>query len=279
MNAPAEAESPRVEAVRAALFDGLAEGEFELPAMPAAAADVLAELESKDGSLRRAAQLLATDAGLAARVLRAANSALRAGLVPIQNLPEAAARLGVRALVECVTAAAVADGVYAAALGGVGPRLWQHAHRSGLWARELARSAQLELDGALLVGLLHDVGRPLALGLLLGAERRSGARLAPNERREAIDLLHTHLGAMFVGEWSLPAHLGAAAEHHHTPELETRHPDTALLAHLADRLQHLEGLGAAAQRAALAGGLAAALERFGIDAGRASELLAQPPAD
>ncbi|MBI1380524.1 MAG: HDOD domain-containing protein [Planctomycetaceae bacterium] len=277
MSAAAEAESPRVEAVRAALFDGLAEGEFELPAMPGAAADVLAELESPDGSLRRAAQLLAKDSGLAARVLRAGNSALRAGLVPIQNLPEAAARLGVRALVECVTAAALADGVYAAALGGIGPKLWQHAHRSGLWARELARSAQLELDGALLVGLLHDVGRPLALGLLLGAERRSGERLAQVERREAVDVLHTHLGAMLVGEWSLPAHLGAAAENHHDPELETRYPDTALLAHLADRLQHVEGLDAAEQRTALAGGLAEALARFGVDAARAQELLDQPP--
>lgn len=279
MNASAEAESPRVEAVRAALFDGLAEGEFELPAMPAIAAEVLAQLESPDVSLRRVAQLLATDAGLAARVLRAANSALRAGIVPIQNLPEAAARLGVRALVECVTAAALADGVYAAALGGVGPQLWQHAHRTGLWARELARSAQLELDGALLVGLLHDVGRPLALGLLMDAERRSGERLAPKERSEAVDLLHPHLGAMFVVEWSLPAHLGAAAEHHHTPDLETRYPDTALLAHLADRLQYLEELHPAAQRAAVSGALAAALARFGIDAGHARKLLAQPPAD
>ena len=277
MSAPAEAESVRLVAVRAALFDGLAEGEFELPTMPAAATEVLAELESADGTLRRAAALLAKDAGLAAGVLRSANSALRAGLVPIHNLPEAAARLGGRALVECVTAAALAKSVFAAGDGGLAQTLWHHTQRAGLWARELARAAQLEAEGALLVGLLHDVGRPLALGLLQKAERRAGARLEPAERREAVDLLHTHLGAMLVGEWNLPPHLGAAAEHHHSPELESRYPDTALLAHLADRLQHQEARGGTAQGVELPGDLAASLARYGIDAERARELFANPP--
>jgi HD-like signal output (HDOD) protein len=225
-----------------AVLELLAEGELELPPLPGHVAELLALLGESEADMRRVAAVVARDPVLAAGALRQANSPLYAPVAPIHSLPEAVARLGGRALSALVTGIALRRGVFQGSglAHGLVERLWAHAALAGSLARSVARERRGDQDGALLIGLVHDVGRPLALGLLVRAQRRLDPErgLAPAALRSAADALHEDLGAMLVGEWDLPAHLMVAAGCHHEPDAAEQHPHAAVLAHVADRLAH-----------------------------------------
>jgi len=258
----------------AALFEDLASGELELPSMPAAIATALAHLDDPAASLRDVAAILARDPALAAQCLRAANSALRAPRAPIHSLADAVARLGSSNVREMLAVEALRAGVFRAGSvpAGLLQRLWTHAARAAVAAREVAILARVDVDSALLVGLLHDVGRPLALGLLAGVQRRLGELMAPADLRSAVDALHGPLGAILVGEWNLPTHLGAAAQHHHGWEREETHRSAALLAQIADQLEHLS-----ASHKPAPPSFTALAEGFGVDPAAALERVRSAP--
>ncbi len=247
------------------VLDLLAEGDLELPPLPGHVAELLGLLGDTEADLARVAAVIARDPVLAAGALRQANSPLYAPVAPIHSLAEAVARLGSRALGTLVTGMALRRGVFQGSgiSAALVERLWSHAARAGALARAIARERRGDQEGALLIGLVHDVGRPLALGLLRRAEQRLGPayRQAPAQRRAAADGLHEDLGAMLVADWELPAHLAAAAGQHHDPDAALEHRHAALLAHVADRLAHFVERGTGRPDA----DLAARLGAMGLD--------------
>jgi HD-like signal output (HDOD) protein len=82
-----------IEAMRRALTDVVSKGDFSVPPYPAVAMRLQRVLARDNYAIADLADVVATDAPLAATVLAAANSALLAGAAPITSVSRAVNRL------------------------------------------------------------------------------------------------------------------------------------------------------------------------------------------
>ncbi|RYZ02855.1 MAG: HDOD domain-containing protein [Myxococcales bacterium] len=156
-----------IEAMRRALTEVVSKGDFTVPPYPAVAMRLQRVLARDNYAIADVADVVATDAPLAATVLAAANSALVAGASPITSLSRAVNRLGART----VGSIALASGVGALATSGgvlqdVKFRVWRRGVTCALACQKLAPASQLDPEEAFLAGLLHGFGRSVAVASL-----------------------------------------------------------------------------------------------------------------
>ena len=204
------------ERMRRALREALEEGALDLPPLPEVAQQVmvLAGDESKSGA--ELASLIHRDPALATQVLRSANSASSGASVKIVSLQQAVARLGMRRIAEIAVAACMRESVFAV------PRyktrlqgLWAHAFASALYAKEIARALQENVERAFLCGLLHEIGKPLLLHTLASAKSYLVKPLTEPEVDELLEEFKTGYGSAVVECWQLPPAVGEAIRHFH----------------------------------------------------------------
>jgi HD-like signal output (HDOD) protein len=191
-----------------------------VPATPLADADILAAARALGGVARgsvdlwrelsdplveppRIAAVLHADPGIAARVLKVANSAFYGRGRQVSSIDRAIVVLGLDA-VRGIAAAAGLDRVVPR--GTAGAAFAAHSAVVACASRMLARrhAALAPADG-FLGGLLHDFGMLVAW------------RLAAAGRIDEIaaDSLHVHCGALVLDAWQLPPAVVEAAARHH----------------------------------------------------------------
>jgi putative nucleotidyltransferase with HDIG domain len=85
-----------------------------------------------------------------------------------------------------------------------------HAVATAHITRMLCRELNVDTEHAFVCGLLHDLGRPLALELLVDTDE---AEL--DDVHATLDLVHGEVGARVVQAWSLPEILIEVVRHHH----------------------------------------------------------------
>lgn len=231
------------------------EGLSDLPSLSPVLAQLVATLGHEDASVVDVSQIIRQDPVIAARVLRAANSAAYAGRAPVVSIREALLRLGLArirrlALVASLYAAVPVRGTRAAR-----DAFWRHSLGVAHAAEILARHATVVSDSAdpesaFLGGLLHDIGllvleshypRECAM-----ARRHAVAEQIPLPAAEqaVLGVDHAELGALLATHWSLPASITAAIRAHH--RIDGAPPEyrwEASVVHLADYLVSREGLG------------------------------------
>ena len=198
--------------------------EFELPARPGVLAELSAELESEDPDFHKVSLLVNRDLGLAAAVVKTANSPYFGVSGRIGSVQHAINFLGLSQVFSLVTGAM---------LRGAFPEndplmdeLWDiSTQRAALMAR-LARNTKVPLDRAYTMGLFQDCGVAM-LGARVSDYRQTWQRTrwlpdAPAiERREHVTD-HPTLSALLVQHWGLPHEIAQAVRFHHEIErLET----------------------------------------------------------
>src|SRR5262245_19202607 len=87
-------------------------GELDVPVLSTTATRVLANSRDENGDLDELTELIASDQSLAAHVLRVANSAGQAPLVPILSLHQAIGRLGLATVGDVAIAIALKERVF-----------------------------------------------------------------------------------------------------------------------------------------------------------------------
>lgn len=214
-----------------------------LKPFPAAAHELIQLLDGDDYALRNVVHAFDRDPGLAARVLRLANSGYFHTQTPVTSIRSALVRLGAQNVRDLVAAAAV-HGLFDDA-GELGQRLLEHAIATGTIARELSNRLGLEIaPEAYVSGLLHDVGKLLmlqAFGADYDATERYDEGVAVERAGRGYD--HAVLGAVACAHWQLPNPFADAVRLHHDFGRALDHPVqrfTQLVAvlRLADRLEH-----------------------------------------
>jgi HD-like signal output (HDOD) protein len=243
----------------------------ELVAFPAVALEIVERVHHPLADARSLAGFIARDVALAADVVSVANSAAFRGVSEIESVHDAVARLGLAEVGRVASAVAArkvlvprgeAGGQAATelfvravsvAMAAAGAALHQHGARS---------------DHTWLGGLLHDVGKTLALQLLAHQAAEPGAHLtsvALGER--AIERVHAEVGEAAIRQWALPAYLREICAHHHDVDL----PADAVDLHLVRLTSALASLGhpAVAARAAREIAQSAGALRMGAPAVRA----------
>jgi HD-like signal output (HDOD) protein len=219
-----------------------------LPALPAVASAALGIVRDPDADIDKVCKIIQTDVGLAARVLRIANSAAVGRRTPARKLSEAVVTIGLRKACD-VLVAACARQLYQAA-SSKAELLWNHALAVAIGAEEIARrTRRIDAGRAFLPGLFHDVGRiAFLLADELAVEVLDRMVVAGDgERvfleREWYGFDHTDAGATLAEEWGLAAEQSDAIRWHHEPEEGGAASDLARILLAADALAYDIGYG------------------------------------
>ncbi|MBK7644708.1 MAG: HDOD domain-containing protein [Planctomycetes bacterium] len=225
--------------LRRQLVQRIAERRLDLPMLPQTAADVMTVCNDTSCDAARLAGLIQRDQALAAHTLHVANSAVYAPREPIVSLQQAVSRLGFKTMCDIAVAVTMRSKIFV--LKGQEERLramWEHSAMSGAWAKEIARVRRRNVEGAFLSGLLHDIGKPVVLQVVLELGRGSGVRPDGALLDALLQEFHAEVGGIVLASWKLPDWMCAAVRCHHDPELAGEHVEYSRTAMLADLLAH-----------------------------------------
>ena len=222
----------------------------ELPALPPAATAALAIARDPDAGVESLSQVIRSDVGLSARVLRAANSAAYARRVPARTLGEAVLTLGLRRTCDLLVAAGARQ-LYRQ-VPRYAEELWNHALAAALAAEQIARdTAAAEPHMVFLPALVHDVGRIAFLladdeafaVLHRGADGGAATRPDGNGERSWYGFDHAEAGAILAEDWGLVHQQVDAIHWHHQPEQAEQGRTLAAILNVADAGAYAMGFG------------------------------------
>jgi HD-like signal output (HDOD) protein len=200
-----------------AIVDLVERNAVRVAPFPAVASRIERLVAGGDWEVAELERLVLSDPALAGAVLREANAGRRRGR-GVSSVEEAGRRLGPHgmarvALVEIHAAARERPGPLAA----LRRRAWRDAVSCALLCRELARARGVSPAEAQTAGLVHDVGRLLAIALLERIAQGARAdRSMPARWWEAVvERYHVRLGLALADRWHLPRALRDAISMHH----------------------------------------------------------------
>jgi HD-like signal output (HDOD) protein len=200
---------------------------YDLEPIPMSGTKLANLVADPESSLDSIIEVVGLDQALAARVLRAANSAASAARSQITTVKDGVVRLGRSSIL------ALGFGVK------VRTQLQQPLPEFGLaenilWRHSVAAALVVESMGALgkvpippesyAAALLHDIGK-LVLARFLDPDLQAYLRRAQEEGRcspveaemEILEVNHAELGGMVARHWGLPHSLALGIQYHHNP--------------------------------------------------------------
>ncbi len=197
-------------------------------------------LKSNDPDVDKVICFIKKDQSLAADVIARANSAFYKGISRVTTIKEAATRLGLTELANCVMLATQSINYnskdkfsqqYMMAM-------WKHSVATATGSQWIAqRCGYPELaNKAFLSGLMHDIGKLLVLKAfeVLQGMRGQKSKLSITAKREFLSVLHTEYGFELMTHWNLPEEYCIVCRDHHNDDIDE---DNILL--LATRLADL----------------------------------------
>jgi putative nucleotidyltransferase with HDIG domain len=180
-----------------------------VPSLPDVASRALTLLRDEDVDLREVAKLVEREPVIAARLLRRANGASMAGDA-IGSIHQACTRLGSRAVRQLVLESSARQLFQSRdpAIAETARQMWQHSIAVALLSRDLAAIlGSIDAESAYLAGLLHDIGKPVAAGILLEAERATDAQrftLREPGWTAVVQQVHRPIAVKIAEKWRLP---------------------------------------------------------------------------
>ncbi len=191
-----------------------------IPSCPAILSALMTELRQPMISDKRVAQLIGADVGLAAAVIKSANSPLFGARREIGSIADAVRLLGFTRLTQLVH-----EGLLRTALGGRDPALeqfWASSAHTAAVSAELARKlGGVNADTAYTFGLFHDCGIPLLMQRfpayveILQRARQAAAQALTAIEDAALNTNHAAVGHLLTRAWGLPETICAAILLHH----------------------------------------------------------------
>lgn len=213
----------------------------DLPVFSKVAMKVQQEfLKSNDPDVDNVIALIKRDQSLAADVIARANSAFFKGISRVITIKEAAIRLGLTELANCVMMATQSVNYNS-------KDKFSQQYMTAMWKHSIAvatgsqwivqRCGYPELvNKAFLSGLMHDIGKLLVLKAfeVLQGMKGQKTKLSITAKREFLNVLHTEYGFELMAQWNLPEEYCIVCRDHHNEEIDE---DNILL--LATRLANL----------------------------------------
>jgi putative nucleotidyltransferase with HDIG domain len=220
----------------------LVAGQQRLSTLPDVYYRLLDVIQQPSSTAAAISEVILTDPGLSARLLKLVNSAFYGFPRRIDTVSRAVTLVGTRQLSDLALATSVIrvfDGIPQDLL--TMDAFWKHSLATGICARIIAENG-LDVDSERLfvAGLLHDVGRlvmclaePAAMSRAMELSRQREELLHQTEK-ELFGFTHADVGACLLEQWRLPASLVDAVRWHHRPSAADQHQELASVVHLAD---------------------------------------------
>lgn len=204
----------------------------DLPTLAPVAMEVIRLADDERASLGDLAAAIGVDPGLAARLMRLANSATYGQSQEVTNLDRATALLGLR------TVKLLSLGFTLVANMNEGPIdtaiIWRRSLATSVMARRLAAERDRRLgDDAFVAGLLSNIGK-LALAqeaIYADAINERGPWLSAADEQELLGFVSDEVTSRILASWGLPPVLSEAIRTRASPD------ETDPMAHLAAILQ------------------------------------------
>jgi len=211
--------------ILADLESALGADQLDLPTPPEVALRIRDEAESPAVTGNSLAKVIAADPGLAANLLRVANSAMFRGVHVIDELPMAINRMGLEYAANLATGLAMQQ-MFQATSEFVDRKLrqtWQHATVVAAISAYLAKTyTRLRVDQAMLAGLTHTIG---TLPILAWAEENDDLLRDSMTMDRVIDSLHGSIGTMILQHWEFPDPIALVPSHYLDHSRHTETPD------------------------------------------------------
>lgn len=204
-----------VDAIRASLHERMQKRSLDIPRLPTVAGKILELAQDPDVEVSRVTKTIVSDPVLAARVLKLANAA--ANGAPVTALEPAIMRLGLTKLRDLVFAESMQAKVFPArGYRSLLEPSWRLSLGAAIACEALSVVTGLEREGAFLMGLLHDIGKPTLVTTILEYERKNGGKPIGEELVELVlSQLHEEIGAYVLQQWEMPEAFVVAARAHH----------------------------------------------------------------
>jgi HD-like signal output (HDOD) protein len=196
----------------------------QLPAIPRVYVRLNTILSREDTTVADVAEVVASDSGVAAKVLQVVNSAFFRLPRRITRIDHAISHLGFTAIRNLALSAEIFSRWPSRGLpGGLDPEELQ-AHTEAIAAAAYALAGRSPwADDALLAGLLHDIGYwillqqcPKEMCQVLDMARTEGIPLHEGEI-QVLGTSHAEIGAYLLGLWGFPYPIVEAVAFHHNP--------------------------------------------------------------
>ncbi len=213
------------------------------PSMPQAGIKLRALLTEEDVPTEEIERILRHDPGLAANVLRLANSAFFGIPTKVSSLKHAVMLLGVKRFAQIAVTASMNKVMDSAVEGyGLSPgKLWLHSIAVSTTAEALAKNRKLAGNSDFFTpALLHDLGK-LVLGKFVKKELPKIESLVAKgvpfviAEKDVLGTDHAEIGALILSKWRFPGDLINAVRWHHYPDgikNSNLHPEIVYLANL-----------------------------------------------
>ncbi len=198
-------EKDRTGELRSQITAQLEQGILDLPLLPVVANQVLQLSGDPNAEVKQLSSLIQQDQALAGQILRIANSPAYLPRSPIVSLQQAIAWLGMNMLAGLAFSVSVQNGVFL--IKGYEKEvraLWSHALATGLYGKEIARRIRHNVENAFLCGLLHTIGKPVILHLILSTLSNQEDSPSWVSLEPIIQEYHIAAGIKLGEVWQLP---------------------------------------------------------------------------
>ncbi len=203
-----------------------------------------AAILSPASTLDDLARIIGNEPGLAARLLKLANSALYRHSGPIETITRALTLIGTRQLQELALATLVIERFRLLETPQLSMReFWRNALATAIAARVIAiHLRERDSERFFLAGLFHKIGRlvlftdhpELATQSLIQAQQ-AGLLLSDAEE-QLLGFHHAEIGHALLKQWNLPALHCEGVRHHIAPSIAPTTSLVACIVHLANWL-------------------------------------------
>ncbi len=205
------------------LASNLSNDSIDIPSFPKVVVRLRQVLEDERSTTAQIAQLLAAEPALAARLLKVSNSAaLRPGTSPITDLNMAINRLGRKMVRNSSMSYAfkqIRDAQTLEAAQSYLEEIWSESTHVAALCYVLAKKfTRLNPDEALLVGLLHGIGKLYILGQ---AEAHPALFQNEGDLRETLRDWHGAIGSAILESWQFSEEVSSSIANYQ--ELDRQH--------------------------------------------------------
>ena len=225
----------------------------DLISLPVVATRILTLLDNEHVHVRELSDLVETDAPIALKVLRLANSPVFALRNEVTSITQAIATIGMNRMMNIVLGVSIYSKFVYLSNSSVAPfvkKFWEHSASTAGVAKTLATGLKKNFqDGEFIGGLIHDIGKLCMIQY--DAERYSQvlALMANDNMSDAeaelreFGVTHTQVGEVLTRAWRLPNALHSVVTYHDSPEAAGANSGMTSLVRLADLYCEKTGVG------------------------------------
>ena len=219
-----------------------------LPTLPSVLTRILDTVFDPGTSALELGELIAADLSLSAKLLQVVNSAYYGFPKQISSITQAIVILGFVEVRNLAFAATAFDTIQSDSSYDR-TQLWRHSLATAMASERLVKALRLDVDGAFVIGLLHDFGK-VVLDAIYPDSFTEAAREAHAQRlyiREVEPRIfgfdHAEAGALLAEHWNFPQGIIGPIRFHHRPADARYNVQETSVVTVADYIAYEAGVG------------------------------------